>query len=54
MSSSTDTLSFPKSPRPLALSELVCGAGAPLDPVAADKEVDLAPVCKKESHSKNS
>lgn len=47
MSSSTDTLSFPRSPRPLDLSELVCCAAAPLDPVAAEVDADLAPECEK-------
>lgn len=38
ISSSTDIFSFPRSPGLLDLRELVCGAAAPLDPVAAEEE----------------
>jgi len=48
ISSSTDILSFPRSPRPFDLRELVGGAAAPLEaPLASVTEGDLAPVYGK-------
>lgn len=39
ISSSADIFSFPRSPRPLDLRELACGAATPLDPVAEDGQL---------------
>lgn len=47
ISSSTDTFTFLRRPRPLDLREVVCGATAPFDPSAEEGAADVSAMCGK-------